>query len=184
MKRTPDGGFCLYDPSETVGRVKEFFGNFLVVVKALAYVLTIGGEGVREAAENAVLNANYLKALLSEDFDAAYEGECMHEFVLSLEEFKKETGVSALDIAKGLIDYGIHPPTMYFPLIVHEALMFEPTETESRETLEAAARAMKELAALARTDPERLHTAPHTAPIGRPDEVKAARSPRLRYTFE
>lgn len=184
VKRTPDGGFCLYDPSETVGRVKEFFGNFLVVVKALAYVLTIGGEGVREAAENAVLNANYLKALLSEDFDAAYEGECMHEFVLSLEEFKKETGVSALDIAKGLIDYGIHPPTMYFPLIVHEALMFEPTETESRETLEAAARAMKELAALARTDPERLHTAPHTAPIGRPDEVKAARSPRLRYTFE
>lgn len=177
-------GYGFYTPEKTVGSVKEFYGNFLVVVKAFAYLLSLGAKGVREAAENAVLNANYLKALVTEDFDAAYGGACMHEFVLSLEEFKKETGVSALDVAKGLIDYGIHPPTMYFPLIVHEALMFEPTETESRETLETAARALKEIAAMARTNPESLHTAPHTAPIGRPDEVGAARSPRLKYDFQ
>ena len=107
----------------------------------------------------------------------------MHEFVLSLEEFKKETGVSAMDIAKGLIDCGMHPPTMYFPLIVHEALMFEPTETEEQATLDEAAAAVASLLALAKADPERLHGAPHSAPIRRPDEVNAARNPVLRHIF-
>ncbi len=116
--------------------MKAFHGNFLVVVRALTYMLTLGAEGIRSACEGAaVLNANYMMAGLQDLYPVAYGEHCMHEFVLSLENLKKETGVSALDVAKSLIDNGIHPPTMYFPLIVHEALMFEPTETESRETL-------------------------------------------------
>ena len=111
----------------------------------------------------------------------AFDRICMHEFVLDLSEFKKETGVSALDVAKSLIDYGMHPPTMYFPLIVHEALMLEPTETESRETLDWAAEVYRKLYDLAHTDPDWMHGAPHNAQIGRPDEVRAARNPVLRY---
>ena len=113
---------------------------------------------------------------------AAFDGPCMHEFVLTLEHLKKETGVSALDVAKGLLDGGIHPPTMYFPLIVHEALMFEPTETEGPETLDEAAELFRRVVEQARQDPEALHAAPHNAPIGRPDEVTAARTPILRWT--
>ena len=178
-----DGAFVFENPEKSVGRVKEFYGNFLVVVKALTYIITIGRHGVKEAAQNAVLNANYLKALMTEKYDAAYDGFCMHEFVLSLEKLKEETGVSALDIAKGLLDYGIHPPTMYFPLIVHEALMFEPTETEGRETLERAAAVMNELYDKAKTEPESLHSAPHSTPVRRLDEVGAARNPRLKFVF-
>ena len=114
-------------------------------------------------------------------FEPAFDRICMHEFVLDLSEFKKETGVSALDVAKSLIDYGMHPPTMYFPLIVHEALMLEPTETESRETLDWAAEVYRKLYALAHEDPEFMHNAPHSAQIGRPDEVRAARNPILRW---
>ena len=158
-----------------------FNGNFLVVVKALAYLLTLGREGIPEAAENAVLNANYLMRRIQGTFQPAFDRICMHEFVLGLEEFKKETGVSALDVAKSLIDRGIHPPTMYFPLIVHEALMLEPTETESRETLDQAAEVFRQLYQLAHTDPETMRTAPHNAQIGRPDEVQAARNPILRW---
>ena len=136
-----------------------------------------------EAAKNAVLNANYLQSRIKGTFTPAFDRICMHEFVLDLSEFKKETGVSALDVAKSLIDYGMHPPTMYFPLIVHEALMLEPTETESRETLDEAAEVYRKLYELAKTDPEYMHNAPHHAQIGRPDEVRAARTPVLRYEF-
>ena len=180
--RLPDGTFGFADPVQSVGRMKAFYGNFLVVVRALCYMAVLGGDGLKEASENAVLNANYLKTLLSPYAPVAAEGLCMHEFVLSLEELKKETGVSAMDVAKTMIDYGMHPPTMYFPLIVHEALMFEPTETEGKETLDEAARAVIEILTVARTDPDWLHGAPHTAPIGRPDEVNAARNPMVCYT--
>ncbi len=162
-------------------QVRAFAGNFLVVVRALTYLMTLGREGIPEAAQNAVLNANYLMRKIQGTFEPAFDRICMHEFVLDLSEFKKETGVSALDVAKSLIDYGMHPPTMYFPLIVHEALMLEPTETESRETLDWAAELFRKLYALAHEDPEFMHNAPHNAQIGRPDEVRAARNPVLRW---
>ena len=165
-------------------QVRSFAGNFLVVVRALAYLKTLGREGVPEAAKNAVLNANYLMQRIKGSFEPAFDRICMHEFVLDLSEFKKETGVSALDVAKSLIDRGMHPPTMYFPLIVHEALMLEPTETESKQTLDEAAEVFRQLYQLAHEDPETMHNAPHGTPIGRPDEVKASRSPVLRYTAE
>ncbi|MBQ6692372.1 MAG: aminomethyl-transferring glycine dehydrogenase subunit GcvPB [Clostridia bacterium] len=163
-------------------QVRSFAGNFLVVIKALTYVMTLGAEGIKEASANAVLNANYLMRKIQGTFEPAFDRICMHEFVLDLSEFKKRTGVSALDVAKSLIDHGMHPPTMYFPLIVHEALMLEPTETESRETLDWAAEIFRKLYALAETDPEYMHNAPHNAAIARPDEVRAARTPILRYT--
>ena len=162
-------------------QVRSFAGNFLVVVKALTYILALGKEGIPEAAKNAVLNANYLMAKIKGTFEPAFDRICMHEFVLDLSKFKKETGVSALDVAKPLIDYGMHPPTMYFPLIVHEALMLEPTETESRETLDWAAEVFRKLYDLAYEDREYMHASPHNAQIGRPDEVQAARNPILRY---
>ena len=162
-------------------QVRSFAGNFLVVVKALTYILSLGAEGIPEAAKNAVLNANYLQAKIKGTFEPAFDRICMHEFVLDLSKFKKETGVSALDVAKTLIDYGMHPPTMYFPLIVHEALMLEPTETESRDTLDWAAEVFRKLYELAHEDPEYMHNSPHSAQIGRPDEVRAARDPVLRY---
>ena len=161
-------------------QVRGFRGNFLVVVRALAYLLTLGKEGIPEAAENAVLNANYMRVKLAEKFTMAYDEICMHEFVMTLDRLHKETGVSALDIAKGLLDNGIHPPTMYFPLIVHEALMVEPTETESKATMDEAIEVFRALARLAHEDPEALHTAPHNTPVRRLDEVQAARNPVLR----
>ena len=165
-------------------QVRSFAGNFLVVVKALTYMLTLGKEGIPEAAKNAVLNANYLMRAIQGTFEPAFDRICMHEFVLDLSKFEKETGVNALDVAKSLIDRGIHPPTMYFPLIVHEALMLEPTETESKDTLDEAAEAFRSLYELAHNDPEYMKTAPHNAQIGRPDEVRAARNPILRYVKE
>ena len=162
-------------------QVRGYAGNFLVVVKALTYLLSMGREGIPEAAENAVLNANYLMRRIQGTFEPAFDRICMHEFVLDLSRFKKETGISALDVAKSLIDYGMHPPTMYFPLIVHEALMLEPTETESKETLDWAAEVFRKLYALGHEDPEYMHNAPHNAQIGRPDEVRAARKPVLRW---
>ena len=171
-------------PERTIGSVKAFYGNFGVVVKALTYILTLGASGIKEAAEGAVLNANYMRDMLKGTYDVAYgDGPCMHEFVLSMTKLKHERGVSAMDVAKALLDNGIHPPTMYFPLIVDEALMAEPTETESRETLDQAVEVLKAIRAQAETDPEALRSAPHHAPIGRPDEVTAARHPVLRHTF-
>ena len=162
-------------------QVRSFMGNFLVVVRALTYLLTLGRQGIPEAAQNAVLNANYLQARLRGTYTPAYDRICMHEFVLDLSGLKKETGVSALDVAKSLIDEGIHPPTMYFPLIVHEALMLEPTETEGPEVLDHAAEVLRMLYRRAYDDPAAMHGAPHHMPIGRPDEVKAARHPVLRW---
>ncbi len=163
-------------------QMRSFAGNFLVVVRALAYLMTLGREGVPEVARNAVLNANYLMEGIRGTFEPAFGGRCMHEFVLDLGAFKDKTGVSALDVAKSLIDCGMHPPTMYFPLTVHEALMVEPTETESRETLDAAICAFRALYERAASDPETMRTAPHSTPITRPDEVRASRSPILRWT--
>ncbi len=168
---------------QSIGEVKAFYGNFLVEVRALTYILTLGREGIPEASTNAVLNANYMMHQLKDLYPMAYDQVCMHEFVMSLESLKKSTGVSAMDIAKGLLDYGIHPPTMYFPLIVHEALMVEPTETESKETLDNAIAALRELYAVAQTDAEQLHAAPVTTPVTRLDEVTAARHPVLRHSF-
>lgn len=161
----------------SIGRVKAFHGNFLVVIRALTYILTLGAEGVQNASRNAVLNANYMMQLLKDTFDIPFPGPCMHEFVISLEELKKEKGVSALDFAKTLLDYGMHPPTMYFPLIVHEALMVEPTETESKETLEEAVAVYKKIYERALEEPETLHLSPVNTVVGRPDEVGAARNP-------
>ena len=178
------GRFHSGKAKKSYGEVKAFGGNFLVVVRALAYILTLGKEGIPEAAKNAVLNANYMQACLKGDFDPAFDVLCMHEFVLTLDRLHKETGVSALDLAKGLLDNGIHPPTMYFPLIVHEALMIEPTETEPKETLDEAVRVLIELKNLAYSDPQALHDAPTKTPVRRLDDVKAARTPVLRYKFD
>lgn len=179
-----DGRYTFEDAEQTIGSVKAFYGNFLVVVRALCYMKMLGGDGMRDAAQTAVLNANYLKKLLEPHCDAATPGLCMHEFVLTMEHLKKETGVSAMDVAKSMLDYGMHPPTMYFPLIVPEALMFEPTETESKETLDWAAQTIAEILERAHTDPESLHASPTRTPIRRPDEVRAARTPKLRYSFD
>ena len=179
-----DGHYTFEDAEQTMGSVKAFYGNFLVVVRALCYMKMLGGDGMRDAAQTAVLNANYLKKLLEPHCDATTPGLCMHEFVLTMEHLKKETGVSAMDVAKSMLDYGMHPPTMYFPLIVPEALMFEPTETESKETLDWAAQTIAEILERAHTDPESLHAAPTRTPIRRPDEVRAARTPKLRYSFD
>ena len=171
-------------PEHSIGEMKSFYGNFLVVVKALTYILTLGREGIPQASSNAVLNANYMMNQLKDLYTMAYDDICMHEFVMSLADLKKDTGISAMDIAKGLLDNNIHPPTMYFPLIVEEALMVEPTETESRETLDEAVAVFRQLHAQAAADPEGLHHAPTKTPVTRLDEVGAARHPHLRYHFE
>lgn len=165
----------------SVGRMKSFYGNFLVTIKALAYITMLGRSGLREASEMAVLNANYLRVKLAKDYHIPYNYTCMHEFVISLEDEKRELGITAMDIAKSLMDYGIHPPTMYFPLIVHEALMLEPTETESMESLELLADAFIGIMERARENADYAKQAPHHALIGRPDEVMAARNPVLKY---
>jgi glycine dehydrogenase subunit 2 len=177
-----EGGQCvLRRPAETIGRVKAFYGNFGVCVKAYAYIRSMGAAGLRQVAEDAVLNANYLLALLRDVYEVPYDRPCKHEFVLSGRPFNAH-GVHTLDIAKALIDRGFHPPTIYFPLIVPEAIMVEPTETESRETMDAFAAAMRDIAALAASDPDALHRAPEHARVGRLDEVRAARQPVLRWT--
>ncbi len=167
--------------ASSIGDVKWGCGNFLVVVKALTYMKMLGKQGIPEVAIQAVLNANYMKKQLSDKYKMAFDGLCMHEFVMCLEDLKHDTGVSALDIAKGLIDYGIHPPTMYFPLIVHEALMIEPTETEPKEVLDECVDAFLKLFDTAYKEGELLHSAPMSTPIGRPDELSAARNPKLRF---
>ncbi len=167
-------------PEHSIGRVKAFWGNFGVMVKAYTYIRMLGAQGLREVAENAVLNANYLQALVKKTYPVPYGFRtCMHEFVAQ-GKIEGAEDVRALDIAKRLIDYGFHPPTMYFPLIVPEALMIEPTETESKQTLDAFAEALERIAEEARTQPELLKTAPHEAPVRRLDEVRAARYPKLK----
>jgi len=180
-----DGGFFREkDLPDSMGRVKNFDSNFLVVIKALSYLLTLGSDGVVKSAENAVLNANYLMKRLSECYTVAKPGACMHEFVLTMEREAKDKHVTANDIAKSLIDRGIHPPTVYFPLIVPEAMMVEPTETEGKESLDEAAEVFLDIYRKAMADPETARSAPVSAPISRPDEVAAARYPVLRYRAE
>lgn len=177
-------GLAFAAPEHSVGAVKAFYGNFLVVTKAMTYILMLGKEGIPAASKNAVLNANYMMRKLEDLYPMAYQETCMHEFVMTLEKMKHEIGVSAMDIAKALLDYGIHPPTMYFPLIVHEALMVEPTETESRETLDEVIAVFREIYDKAVQNPEAAHEAPVGTYVRRLDEVRAARKPVLRYTFE
>lgn len=166
--------FGLVNPEKSIGRMKAFHGHFGMHVRAYTYMRMLGKSGVRRVAEHAVLNANYLRAKLRETYHLPFDRICMHEFVVE-GRWADAPDVHALDISKRLIDYGFHPPTNYFPLIVHEALMIEPTETESRQTLDAFAEAMLAIAEEAHADPEMLHTAPHSTPYGRLDEVRAAR---------
>src|SRR5256712_679517 len=167
-------------PPDSIGRVRSFFGNFGVLVRAYTYMRTLGEEGLAEASNDAILAANYLLAQLRDSYDVAFDRPCMHEFVLSASRQRKQ-GASALDVAKALIDEGFHPPTVYFPLVVPEALMIEPTETEPRETLDAFAAAMIRIAERAKTHPASVNAAPLHAPLARLDEVSAARYPRLRW---
>lgn len=173
-----EAGYGLVTPEKSIGRVKAFHGNFGMMVRALTYTLMMGDEGLREATFNAVLNANYLKARLQDVYPVKYSRTCMHEFVAT---GHIAEDVHTMDVAKRLIDYGMHPPTVYFPLIVHEALMIEPTETESKETLDAFVEVLLKIAEEARQNPGLLHSAPHTMPVTRLDEVSAARKPVLCY---
>ena len=182
--RKDENGYSLFTPEKTMGKVRDFYGNFLVVVKAYTYMLTLGKKGIPEASANAVLNANYMMNRLKPYYKIAYDSQCMHEFVMDIAPLKEKCGVSAMDVAKRLLDFGIHPPTMYFPLIVHEALMIEPTETESKETLDEACEFFINIYKEANENPELLHSAPISCPIGRPDDVAAARTPVLKYSFE
>jgi glycine dehydrogenase subunit 2 len=163
--------------------VRGYTGPFGVFVRSYAYIRSYG-PGLREMSETAVLNANYLLARLKDAYDVPFDRLCMHEFVLSARTLKREHGISALDVAKRLMDYGFHPPTVYFPLIVPEALMIEPTETEAKETLDAFADAMLAIAREAAGEPELLREAPHGRPVKRLDEVRAAKRPVLKYGFE
>ena len=172
-----------YDRPASIGQVRSFYGNFLVYLRALTYIKIMGSDGLKEVSENAVLNANYLMTKLKDMYYVPYDRACMHEFVVSLAQIKAKYHVSAKDVAKSLLDYGIHPPTMYFPLIVHEALMFEPTETEAKETLDEVVEILTDIYHKLDTDPTALQDAPHTTPVTKIDEVQAARHPKLRYHF-
>ncbi len=173
-----DTGYHFNMPEQSIGRVKAFHGNFGMLVRAITYIMMMGEAGLREVTFNAVLNANYLKARLEKVYPVKYDRTCMHEFVAM---GNIAEGVHTMDVAKRLIDYGFHPPTVYFPLIVHEALMIEPTETESKETLDRFIDALITIADEARENPDLLHAAPHTTPVSRLDEVSAARKPVLCY---
>jgi glycine dehydrogenase subunit 2 len=171
-----------HDRPKSIGRVRGFAGPFGVFVRSYAYMRAYGPD-LRAMSETAVLNANYVLARLRDAYDLPYDRLCMHEFVLSARHLKKEYGITALDVAKRLMDYGIHPPTIYFPLVVPEALMIEPTETESKERLDAFVDAMHRIAEEAATSPELLKDAPHSRPVRRLDEVRAAKEPIVKYAF-
>ncbi|HYF77448.1 MAG TPA: aminomethyl-transferring glycine dehydrogenase subunit GcvPB, partial [Symbiobacteriaceae bacterium] len=168
---------------QSIGKLHGFWGNFGVVARAYAYTLAYGPE-LKEVSEYAVLNANYVMAHLRNYYDLAADRYCMHECVLSAKTLKNEVGVKTLDIAKRLLDEGVHPPTIYFPLIVEEAIMIEPTETEDKATLDRFIDAMVRIYKEAKEDPERVKSAPHTTVVGRLDEALAARKPNLRYKAE
>jgi glycine dehydrogenase subunit 2 len=167
-----------HDRPKSIGRVRSFFGNIGILLRGYCYIRTLGPRGLREVSENAVLNANYLLSRVKGHYDVPYGDRCMHEFVASAKNLRREKRISAMDIAKRLLDFGYHAPTVYFPLVVPEALMIEPTETESKETLDAFAQALVRIKS---EDADFLHTAPHTLPLSRPDEVKAAEVPVLRW---
>lgn len=172
--------FLDYDRPLSIGKVQGFYGNFNVVVKAYAYILNVGGEGLRQASEAAVLNANYIAGKLKDLYLLPYDRICMHECVLSCQR-QKDKGVSTLDVAKRLLDFGFHPPTIYFPMIVHEALMIEPTDPESKETLDEFIQALRQIAEEVNHNPEIVKEAPHHTPVARLDETRAARTPVLRW---
>ncbi|ABY91547.1 aminomethyl-transferring glycine dehydrogenase subunit GcvPB [Thermoanaerobacter sp. X514] len=177
-----DGIYSLnYDRPLSIGKVRSFYGNFNVLIKAYSYILTMGAEGLKRASEMAVLNANYLKEKLKNHYKVAIDKVCMHEFVLA-GLLEKVNDITTLDVAKRLIDYGFHPPTIYFPLIVDSAIMVEPTETESKETLDAFIEAMIKIAEEAKENPQLLKEAPHNTPVRRVDEVLAARNPVLKWS--
>jgi glycine dehydrogenase subunit 2 len=177
--------YVLRHPPRSIGRMKAFAGNFAVLVRAYAYIRALGASGLREASEVAVLNANYLRTELQQSYPLAVDRICMHEFVLAGPPTNADAQIHTMDIAKRLMDYGhSHPPTVYFPLIVPEAMMIEPTETESKETLDQFTEDMRRIAEEARTQPELLKTAPHSTPVRRLDEVRAARHPILRHELE
>jgi glycine dehydrogenase subunit 2 len=181
-----DGFYDLdFDRPKSIGRLRGFQGNFGVFVRSYAYICSVGGDGLRDVSETAVLNANYLRARLAEHgvgeyLPIAFDRMCMHEFVLSGRGAKEKLGIKTLDIAKRLLDHGVHPPTVYFPLLVDEALMIEPTETETKETLDAFADALREILAEAERDPEVARNAPYTTPVRRLDEARAAKHPVVR----
>jgi glycine dehydrogenase subunit 2 len=170
-----------YDRSLSIGKIKAFYGNFGVILKAYAYILSMGAEGLKRASEMAVLNANYLLTGLKGSYHLPYDQPCMHECVFT-DRFQEKFHVSTLDIAKRLIDYGFHPPTIYFPLVVKGALMMEPTETESREGLDRFIETMITIAKEAEENPDLLRQAPQRVKVRRLDEVLAARKPKLRWT--
>ncbi len=169
-----------YDRPQSIGRVRAFYGNFANLMRGYAYIRTLGAKGLREVSENAVLNANYILEKLRGAYDLPYNRSCFHEVIFSGRRQAK-AGVRTLDIAKRLLDFGIHPPTIYFPLVVEEAIMIEPTETESRETLDRFCEAMLQIAEEAQSDPEMVRSAPHHTPVSRLDETAAARKPDLRW---
>lgn len=176
-----EGLYRLRTPEHSIGRMRAFHGNFLVLVRAYSYIRRLGAEGVRRVAENAVLNANYLRVLVDKYWRVPYDRICMHEFVARPTKEMRDAGIHTLDVAKRLIDCGYHPPTVYFPLVVNEAIMAEPTETESKETLDAFAETMIMIAKEAAAGDDKLHQAPVTMPVTRVDEARAVRDPQLCY---
>lgn len=184
LERREDGTFYFdYDRPKTVGRLRSFYGNFGMMVRAYTYLREMGGEGLRRATELAVLNANYLRVLLGETWKVAFDQLCMHELIIS-DRHLKETGVTTMDVAKRLLDYGFHAPTVYFPLVVKGAMLIEPTETETRETLDRFVEAMEAISREAQEDPEKVKSAPHLTRLRRLDETRAARQPVLRWDPE
>jgi glycine dehydrogenase subunit 2 len=175
-----NGYELIEDTPASIGRVRSFFGNFGVLVRAYAYILSLGGDGLEETSRMALLNANYIRSKLEQHYQLAYNEPCMHECIFT-DRLQHKNGVSTLDIAKRLLDYGFHPPTIYFPLVVSGALMIEPTETETPETLDQFIEAMIAIAREARETPHLVKNAPHTTTVRRLDEAKAARKPVLRW---
>jgi glycine dehydrogenase subunit 2 len=178
-----NGGFSFETPSKTIGRLRSFYGNFSVLVKAYSWILMMGKEGLKEVAENSVINANYILAKLKTYFRPAYNNACMHECVLTGRDYK-QYGIKTLDIAKRIMDYGFHPPTIYFPHFepnAHETIMIEPTESESKETIDEFIDVMIRISKEAKENPDLLKSAPHSTPIGRPDEVKANREIIIKF---
>ena len=180
-----DGGNFRLDEdcAKSIGRVRSFFGNFGVLVRAYTYILSLGGDGLEETSRMALLNANYIRKRLEKNFQIAFNEPCMHECIFT-DRIQQRNGVSTLDIAKRLLDYGYHPPTIYFPLVVSGALMIEPTETETVETLDGFIDALLTIAQEAKDDPELVQNAPHSTPVRRLDEARAARRPILRWEAE
>jgi len=187
LTRADDEVFEIYTlamPENSIGRVRSFYGNVSVMARAWTYIRSLGAEGLRDVAHQAVLSANYLRVLLQDHYKLAFDGACMHEFVLTGTPFKEAYGVRTLDVAKRLLDYGFHPPTIYFPLLVDEAMMIEPTETEPLKDLDAFAEAMIAIAGEIEGSPELLQGAPYTTPVRRLDEAAAVRKPDLRWRKE